>query len=58
MLNLSQLTAYWSAGEISANLIMGLHLLGSMLLGLVLGYERSYHGRAAGMRVDARGARR
>jgi putative Mg2+ transporter-C (MgtC) family protein len=27
------------------------NLLGALLLGLVVGYERSYHGRAAGMRT-------
>ena len=28
-----------------------MNLLGAMLLGLLVGYERSYHGRAAGMRT-------
>ena len=28
-----------------------MHLAGSMLLGMLVGYERSYHGRAAGMRT-------
>jgi uncharacterized membrane protein YhiD involved in acid resistance len=28
-----------------------LNLAGALLLGLMVGYERSYHGRAAGMRT-------
>jgi putative Mg2+ transporter-C (MgtC) family protein len=51
MLNIEWLAAYWSAHEIHTNLIIFLNLLGAMLLGLMVGYERSYHGRAAGMRT-------
>jgi putative Mg2+ transporter-C (MgtC) family protein len=42
---------YWSPQEISVNLIVFANLLGALLLGLLVGYERSYHGRAAGMRT-------
>jgi putative Mg2+ transporter-C (MgtC) family protein len=42
---------YWSAAELNANIIIFLNLAGAMLLGFVVGYERSYHGRAAGMRT-------
>lgn len=42
---------YWSAKEIAVNLIVFSNLLGALLLGLLVGYERSYHGRAAGMRT-------
>lgn len=45
------LAAYWSASEIAANFIIFLNLLGALALGLMVGYERSYHGRAAGMRT-------
>jgi putative Mg2+ transporter-C (MgtC) family protein len=45
------LTGYWGANEIATNLIIVLNLLGALILGLVVGYERSYHGRAAGMRT-------
>jgi putative Mg2+ transporter-C (MgtC) family protein len=45
------LAAYWSASEVSTNLIIFINLLGALALGLVVGYERSYHGRAAGMRT-------
>lgn len=45
------LTAYWSASEVAINLIVFMNLLGALALGLVIGYERSFHGRAAGMRT-------
>ncbi|HSB97281.1 MAG TPA: MgtC/SapB family protein [Spongiibacteraceae bacterium] len=45
------LAQYWNAPAIGANLIIFAHLLGALLLGLLVGYERSYHGRAAGMRT-------
>lgn len=47
----ASLSAYWSAPEVATNLIVFLNLLGALLLGLIVGYERSYHGRAAGMRT-------
>lgn len=43
--------AYWSQAELNANIIIFLNLTGAMLLGFVVGYERFYHGRAAGMRT-------
>jgi putative Mg2+ transporter-C (MgtC) family protein len=45
------LAGYWSAPELSANLLIFLNLVGAMLLGLVVGYERTYQGRAVGMRT-------
>ncbi len=51
MLTIEWLSAYWSAHEVQTNIIVFLNLLGAMLLGLMVGYERSYHGRAAGMRT-------
>jgi len=45
------LAHYWSGDFLAANAFIGLNLLGALLLGIVLGYERSYKGRAAGMRV-------
>ena len=45
------LAAYWSAPQIATNLVIFLNLLGALALGMVVGYERSYHGRAAGMRT-------
>lgn len=32
-------------------MVIFLNLLGALLLGLLVGYERSFHGRAAGMRT-------
>jgi len=51
MLSRNALSAYWSAPEVAANLVIFLNLLGALALGLVVGYERSFHGRAAGMRT-------
>jgi putative Mg2+ transporter-C (MgtC) family protein len=42
---------YWSDGEIATNIIIFMNLVGALALGLIVGYERSYHGRAAGMRT-------
>ena len=51
LLTTDSLMAYWSATEVATNIIVFLNLLGALLLGLVVGYERSFHGRAAGMRT-------
>ena len=45
------LRSYWSAGELTANGLIVLNMAVALLLGLLVGYERSYHGRAAGMRT-------
>ncbi|MDE2585958.1 MAG: MgtC/SapB family protein, partial [Betaproteobacteria bacterium] len=45
------LKVYWSANELATNLLVFANLLGALLLGFIVGYERSYHGRAAGMRT-------
>lgn len=45
------LTLFWSAPEVTANIVMVMHLIGALILGLMMGYERSFHGRAAGMRT-------
>ncbi len=50
-LSLVNLSVYWSAPEVAINVIVFLNLLGALVLGLIVGYERSYHGRAAGMRT-------
>ncbi len=43
--------AYWSPAELATNGLILLNLVGALALGLMVGYERSYHGRAAGMRT-------
>jgi putative Mg2+ transporter-C (MgtC) family protein len=45
------LSAYWSEHELATNGLILLNIGGALLLGLAVGYERSYHGRAAGMRT-------
>ncbi len=50
-LSFANLSAYWSAPEVGTNMIVFLNMFGALILGLVVGYERSYHGRAAGMRT-------
>ncbi|MDO8313086.1 MAG: MgtC/SapB family protein [Sideroxyarcus sp.] len=51
MLTYDTLAAYWTSAELTTNMIVFLNTLGALLLGLLVGYERSYHGRAAGMRT-------
>ncbi|MFA7281901.1 MAG: MgtC/SapB family protein [Sterolibacterium sp.] len=50
-LSLESLAAYWSLPEVAISIIVFMNLFGALLLGLIVGYERSYHGRAAGMRT-------
>ena len=47
------LLSYWSGGELAVNLILLMHLLGAAVLGILVGFERTYHGRAAGIRTYA-----
>lgn len=47
----STLLGFWSHETVEGNVLLLMHLVGSMLLGMFVGYERSYHGRAAGMRT-------
>src|SRR4051794_25192858 len=48
---LDLMASYWSRSELSTNGLILLNLAGALALGLMVGYERSYHGRAAGMRT-------
>jgi putative Mg2+ transporter-C (MgtC) family protein len=48
---LAEIVAYWSASVIQDNLVSCLDVVGALLLGIVMGYERTWHGRAAGMRT-------
>lgn len=47
----SELQQYWSHPVVAANVVVVLNLLGALALGMVVGFERSYRGRAAGMRT-------
>lgn len=51
MLFRDSLAAFWSAPVLASNVIVVFSLTGALLLGLLVGYERFYHGRAAGMRT-------
>jgi putative Mg2+ transporter-C (MgtC) family protein len=51
MLTFEMFYAYWSGQVVTANILILLNLVGALLLGLLIGYERFYHGRAAGMRT-------
>src|SRR5690349_18303004 len=51
MMTAKALELYWSGEFLGANAFIGLNLVGAMLLGMAVGYERSYNGRAAGMRT-------
>ncbi|HEX5805719.1 MAG TPA: MgtC/SapB family protein [Macromonas sp.] len=44
-------SSYWSPAIVEVNLLIFANLLGALILGLIVGYERAYHGRAAGMRT-------
>src|SRR4030095_9473041 len=50
-LMLGQLEHYWSGAFLAANAFIGINLVGALVLGMLVGYERSYNGRAAGMRT-------
>lgn len=51
MISMQNLADYWSLQQVTTNLIVFMNLLGALLLGMVVGYERTFHGRAAGMRT-------
>lgn len=46
-----RLLAYWTPHEVQTNLVVFANLLGALVLGSLVGYERAFHGRAAGMRT-------
>lgn len=48
---LGNLQHYWSGDFLAANAFIGLNLVGALLLGMLVGYERTFNGRAAGMRT-------
>ena len=50
-ISMQSLFVYWTGSELAANITVIFNLLGALALGLMVGYERSYHGRAAGMRT-------
>lgn len=51
MMDMITLAAYWSVTAIEDNVFVCLDVFGALLLGIVVGYERTWNGRAAGMRT-------
>lgn len=51
MLENIHLGAYWHGTPLQANVLIAMNLLGALLLGMLVGYERAFQGRAAGMRT-------
>ncbi|MDD1622739.1 MAG: MgtC/SapB family protein [Methylococcaceae bacterium] len=45
------LQSYWSTPQVEASIMILMNIVGALLLGMIVGYERSYRGRAAGMRT-------
>jgi putative Mg2+ transporter-C (MgtC) family protein len=45
------LLVYWSSPELGASIVVLMNLIGALFLGCLVGYERSYRSRAAGMRT-------
>jgi len=41
----------WAAPVVQDNVIVSFNVIGALLLGIVVGYERTWNGRAAGMRT-------
>lgn len=50
-MSFANLHPYWDDAVLRANVSILLTLLGALGLGMLVGYERSYRGRAAGMRT-------
>jgi putative Mg2+ transporter-C (MgtC) family protein len=51
ILSFNSLLAFWSPTQIATNILIFMNMVGALLLGLLVGYERAYHGHAAGMRT-------
>jgi len=49
----TMLEGYWVGTEMATNIVILMNIIGASMLGLIVGYERSYRGRAAGMRTYA-----
>ncbi|MGZ4959484.1 MAG: MgtC/SapB family protein [Methylomonas sp.] len=50
-ISVETLFSYWSTPQVEASVIILMNIVGALLLGMIVGYERSFHGRAAGMRT-------
>jgi len=50
-MHIVDLVKFWNGQVLIANAYIGLNIVGGLILGVLIGYERTYHGRAAGMRT-------
>jgi putative Mg2+ transporter-C (MgtC) family protein len=50
-LSLQRLAEYWADPELGASILIIFNLVGALLLGALVGYERTFRSRAAGMRT-------
>ncbi|MGA0612828.1 hypothetical protein [Caldimonas sp. KR1-144] len=55
---LGDLQHYWSGPFLAANAFIGLNLVGALLLGMPVGYKRSYNGHPLLHRLESRPPRR
>lgn len=46
-------SGHWTASAVGVNIFFVINLIGAVILGIIVGYERAYQGRAAGMRTYA-----
>ena len=49
--SIDSLLRYWSYPEVGASIVVLMNLFGALILGSLVGYERTYRSRAAGMRT-------
>src|SRR5438874_9212561 len=50
-LSLQRLAEYWADPELGASILIIFNLVGALVLGALVGYERAFRSRAAGMRT-------
>ncbi|NTU76457.1 MAG: MgtC/SapB family protein [Alphaproteobacteria bacterium] len=50
-MNMLSFESLWTGVSLATNVTIFADMVVALLLGLLFGYERSYHGRAAGMRT-------
>jgi putative Mg2+ transporter-C (MgtC) family protein len=48
---LTSFASFWDSPDVHINILIFFNLVTALILGLIVGYERTYRGRAAGMRT-------
>lgn len=51
LISTEMLFSYWTTPQVEASIMILMNIVGALFLGMIVGYERSFHGRAAGMRT-------